>query len=154
MKKISLVLSCFLLFGCSISLNLPYRAEKIVVEASSNATTYTPISFDELSDKIENFANNFIVYSYSPSCSHCLKFIPKLEKAITNLQIQIYGYNVLDDINLLYRQYYTIPGTPCLTIFTSKDTYFNAVSEPKNPYREIYSNEKYLEQFFNENFIW
>lgn len=99
---VSLVLLC----SCSNEHNF------VLIESRYNKT-FVDINYDDLNKKINN-KDNFLLYIYSSSCLSCADFKTLINNYISNNDVLVYGYNILNkDIEDLVNYKYT----PTLVLF-------------------------------------
>ena len=99
---VSLVLLC----SCSNEHNF------VLIESRYNKT-FVDINYDDLNKKINN-KDNFLLYIYSSSCLSCADFKTLINNYISDNDVLVYGYNILNkDIEDLVNYKYT----PTLVLF-------------------------------------
>lgn len=84
-------------------------------------TAFTSITPNEARAKIEAH-EPFVVFIGRTTCPYCVRFIPKLHQAATQLQQEIYYMNSQDTTNpqlLAFRTQYEIPTVPGLLVLRS-----------------------------------
>lgn len=106
---------------CSILLCSCFNEHNFVLIESRYNTSFVDINYDELNAKI-NSKEDFLLYIYSPSCLSCEDFKIIINNYISDNDILIYGYNILNkDIDNLVNYKYT----PTLVLFEKgNDKYY------------------------------
>ncbi|MCM3708762.1 MULTISPECIES: thioredoxin family protein [Cytobacillus] len=98
--------------------------------------TYDDITIEDYKDKI-NPKEDFYVYIYSPNCHTCEEFSPTLDKALNQVNVELFALDVSKDENNnkdFFKQY-GISVTPTLILY--KDGNEVGKMTGNIPYKEL-----------------
>jgi predicted bacteriocin transport accessory protein len=101
--------------GCGNKMYDNYKITK-TGEKNTRVKTFTNLTYDEYSKKIEN-KDSFVILLWQTGCSHCEEFEPKLNKIISHYNLDIYGLNLADLTQEQYAKVKNktfIQGTPTM----------------------------------------
>lgn len=116
MKRILIIIiSLFMITGCGNKMYDNYKITK-TGEKNTRVKTFTNLTYDEYSKKIEN-KDSFVILLWQTGCSHCEEFEPKLNKIISHYNLDIYGLNLADLTQEQYAKVKNktfIQGTPTM----------------------------------------
>lgn len=142
MKKLAVILSLFLLVGCS--------SKKINLSEQDRVANYKDTTYEEIKTKIKD-RDSFIVYVTSNSCLICHNFNPFVEETTINLEITIYKvYANTVDLNspIMKKTKYT----PAVFVF-KKGKIIEYLDPTKNKDSEYFDSqvafEGWLSQYLN-----
>lgn len=135
------LLNCFLLVACStptinkISLNPSYLQNGGLIDFQLASEFNAKVDADD----------SFLVYLYSPTCSGCLTFKPRLEAFATHQDVQVFTLNV----SMLEYTYLngTAKYTPSLYLYAEGELAF--MLDPRSDEKGAFNSEEAFTAWFN-----
>lgn len=135
MKKILMLLVImFCLTGCeSLKYKITTHAVNDNIKSEASVKTYKELTYDQYTKKI-NDKDTFIILLYQTGCSHCESYEPKLNKVISDYDLNVFALNLA---NLSDKEYAIvknktfISGTPT-TVYIKEGKYDSKIIGDKD----------------------